>query len=101
MKTAFTLLFSLALVGAVHAQKTQVTFAVDMNGAANFRPGTDTLRVAGNFQTPNEWTPRAAARDNILTDPDGNGVYSVTYNVTPGSYQYKYVINIWARPRLQ
>ncbi len=96
MKTAFTLLFSLALVAASHAQTTNVTFAVDMTGAANFRPGMDTLRVAGNFQRPNEWTPRARANDNILTDPDGNGVYSVTYKVAPGSYQYKYVINIWA-----
>lgn len=95
MKTAFTLLFSLALVVASHAQTTDVTFAVDMTGAANFDPAKDTLRVAGLFQKPNEWTPRAAAKDNILTDPDGNGVYSVTYKVTPGTYPFKYVINIW------
>ena len=82
-------------LGAAHAQ-VQVTFAVDMNGVSEFDPARDTLRVAGNFQTPNVWTPRERSNDNILTDPDGNGVYSVTYSVAPGAtYQYKYVINIW------
>lgn len=95
MKTAFTLLFSLALATVATAQ-TEVTFAVDMTGVKEFRPDKDTLRVAGAFQTPKDWTPRAAAKDNILTDPDGNGVYSVTYKVAPGTYEYKYVINIWA-----
>ena len=95
MKTALTFFASLALVAAAYAQ-TAVTFAVDMNDVAEFDPTTDTLRVAGSFQQPNNWTPRAAANDNILTDPDGNGVYSVTYMAMPGDYEFKYVINIWA-----
>lgn len=92
MKTLYTLTLSLfCLVGVLHAQ-TQVQFAVDMNGAENFDPDTDTLRVAGNFQG---WTPRDATGANILTDDDGNGVYAVTLPVSPGEIQFKYVINIW------
>ena len=96
MKTTLTLLLASALALSAQAQDAvPVTFSVDMSDVEEFDPGSDTLRVAGAFQTPNEWTPRAAAGDNILTDDDGDGIYTVTYDIVPGDYAFKYVINIW------
>ena len=90
MKNFYTLLFCLSAL--VAAAQNQVTFAVDMNGVAEFDAATDVLRVAGSFQN---WTPMDNTGANTLTDPDGNGVYSVTLPVADGPIQFKYVINDW------
>ena len=92
MKATLTLLSCVCAFGLAQAQMVPVTFAVDMNGAANFNPDADTLRIAGSLQG---WTPRDPSGDNILTDGDGDGVYDVTLDLMPGDYEYKYVINIW------
>lgn len=92
MKATFTLFTLLCGFAFAQAQEVPVTFSVDMNDAENFDPAADTLRIAGSLQA---WTPRDPSGENILTDEDGNGVYSVTLDLMPGDYEYKYVINIW------
>ncbi len=42
--------------------------------------------LAGEF---NDWNPTADA----MTDPDGDGVYTVSLDLAPGSYQYKFVVD--------
>lgn len=78
-KIYFSLLF-LACYGFMQAQA-MVTFQVDMSGETVSELG---VHVAGSFQG---WSPGTTQ----LTDPDGDGIYSVTVNVTPGDYQYKYI----------
>lgn len=52
---------------------------------AQAAPGSKVF-IAGDF---NEWN--ATARE--MTDPKGNGNFSVTLNLAPGTYEYKLVIN--------
>lgn len=44
--------------------------------------------LAGSF---NEWNP--SNNDYLMKDPDGDGIYSITVKLAPGTYQYKYVID--------
>jgi len=57
----------------------------------NFKPdggGPDKkIYLAGNF---NGWNPSDPAY--LLTDQDGDGMWSVTIKLSPGTYQYKFVI---------
>jgi len=46
------------------------------------------IYLAGNF---NDWKP-----DNpqfLMKDDDGDGIWSITVKLAPGTYQYKYVID--------
>lgn len=45
------------------------------------------IYLAGNF---NSWNP--ADPQYLMKDDDGDGVYSITVKLAPGTYQYKYVI---------
>lgn len=80
------------MVGAVNAQ-VDVTLEVDMNS----QTVDDMLgvHVAGNFGATNpaytEWNPGNADDPIVLTDDDMDGVYSVTLQLVPGTYQFKYV----------
>ena len=49
-------------------------------------PGAGSVHVAGEF---NDWNPTADA----MSDPDGDGVFSVTLPLAQGSYQYKFVVD--------
>lgn len=66
-----------------------VTFAVNMNDVADFDPAMGVF-VAGEFQS---WTPG----DGALTDDDGNGVWSRTYELDANqTIEYKFGIgNDW------
>lgn len=44
--------------------------------------------LAGNF---NDWNP--ANEKYVLTDDDGDGMWSITVKLPPGTYQYKFVID--------
>lgn len=46
------------------------------------------IYLAGNF---NGWNP--SNDDYLLADEDGDGIYSITINLEPGTYQYKFVID--------
>lgn len=59
-----------------------VTFAVDVTAVD---PAPTEVFVAGSFQG---WTPA----DGALSDEDGNGVWSRTFEVLPGDYEYKFGI---------
>jgi len=54
----------------------------------NFQPGGHPKKVflAGNF---NGWNPADA--NYLLKDDDGDGIYSITVKLAPGTYQYKFV----------
>lgn len=91
MKKLFTFLFLLGCTFYMTAQ-VAVTFAVDMNGVTEFDPAADVLKVRGSF---NGWGD--ASGDNVLTDEDGDGAYSVTIEgaIFPGEIQFKYLLNDW------
>jgi 1,4-alpha-glucan branching enzyme len=52
---------------------------------AHCAPGA-TVFLAGSF---NDWNPAAKP----MTDKAGIGVFSATYLLAPGDYEYKFVIN--------
>tara|TARA_B110000037_G_scaffold940_1_gene959 strand:+ start:221 stop:1900 length:1680 start_codon:yes stop_codon:yes gene_type:complete len=59
-----------------------LTINVDMNGSmCSFDPTTDTVDFAGPF---NGW-----AGKSYLTDPDNDGIYSITVNADSGEFLFK------------
>lgn len=56
----------------------------------NFQPQGRVKKIylAGNF---NGWNP--GNDDYLLADEDGDGIYSITIQLEPGTYQYKFVID--------
>lgn len=53
-----------------------------------YKPSTPVKKIylAGEF---NSWNPKATE----LTDTDGNGIYTVKLKLSPGRYQYKFVVD--------
>ncbi|MFM7731094.1 MAG: T9SS type A sorting domain-containing protein [Flavobacteriales bacterium] len=100
MKKVYLNVLGLLMGGALMAQ-TAVTFNVDMLPLG----ATDSLHVAGNFNDFNydnvvdnaayvNWTPNDP--NALLTDADGDGVYSITMNLVPGRYEFKFINgNTW------
>ena len=95
MKKVYFSLLGLLAGGALMAQ-TAVTFNVDMLPIGP----SDSLHVAGNFNDFNydnvadnpayvNWTPNDP--NALLTDADGDGVYSITMNLVPGRYEFKFI----------
>ena len=85
MKNLLSLAASALLTWGAHAQTT--TFNVDMTCAPDF----DNVFVTGPWCG---W----CANDvyNTMTDPDGDGIYTVTLDETvTGLIEYKYAINGW------
>lgn len=66
-----------------------VTFQVDMTNEAN----VDSVSLAGSVQGAavgqgwSDWTPGAT----LLTDPDMDNVYTISFMLPEGTYQYKYL----------
>ncbi len=71
-----------------------VTFNVDMNQAitdALFDASTDTVFVTGSFLG---WAaPGDDVANQMLTDDDADGIYTLTREDVPGNYAYKYFKN--------
>lgn len=68
------------------AQSTETVRAVRFEVMVD--PGSE-VYVAGSF---NGWNPRYAR----LSDESGNGLYSITIYLPPGTYEYKFVVNgVW------
>jgi 1,4-alpha-glucan branching enzyme len=44
------------------------------------------VAIAGDF---NGWNPQ----DNILEDPEGDGIWTGTLNLKPGRYEYMFVLD--------
>ena len=64
-----------------------VTFQVDMSDSN--LDGTETIYVTGSFDN---W---CGPCDNVLTDGDGDNVFTGVVNLAPGDYEFKYMINGW------
>jgi hypothetical protein len=66
---------------------TAVTFNVDMSqyGLAE----GDTVHVNGEF------TGWCGSCGNEMSDDDGDGIYTITFDLEPGSYFWKYTVNGW------
>lgn len=94
MKKLYVSLFFAFAAIAVSAQtKYNVTFRVDMNAQT---VGANGVHIAGNFQAAagfaGDWQPGTTA----MTDPDADGVYTVTVQIPAGTYLYKFVNgNAW------
>lgn len=67
-----------------------VTFNVDMSSTPNFSIENDKVYISGTF---NEWTEPGNHQKYALTKADESMIYSATYNLKPGSYDYKYYLN--------
>ncbi|MEN9334520.1 MAG: hypothetical protein RLY35_1700, partial [Bacteroidota bacterium] len=65
---------------------TPVTFSVDMN---NVTQAFTSVQLAGTF---NGWAPAAMP----MSDANGDGVWEITINLAPGSYEYKFAADNWA-----
>jgi hypothetical protein len=94
MKHFALTILAAALSFGLFAQ-TPVTLSVDMKYQT---VGPNGVHVAGNFQVAagmaSDWTPGDPAGE--LTDPDGDGVYSKTFTLPPGNYEYKFLNgNAW------
>jgi alpha-amylase len=66
---------------------TRVTFRVDMRAVLV----AGSVHIAGNFQSEagfgTDWNPATST----LTDPDADGVYSLSVSVPAGFYEYKFI----------
>lgn len=62
----------------------EVEFSVDMS---NETVNADGVHIAGTLQSVGQWNPGI----DELTDPDGDGIYSITLTLQPGSYEFKFV----------
>jgi alpha-amylase len=101
MKRLYTLLCASILTLGLSAQMTySVTFEVDMN---NETVSADGVHVAGNFNDPDNDTnpdnpdyPQWASDGIMLMDGDLDGVYSVTLDLVPATYEFKFINgNVW------
>ncbi len=69
-----------------------VTFAVDMRDEI-INGTVDSVSITGSFQsevagqTWTDWTPGVT----LMTDPDGDSVYTVTLRIIEGFYEYKFI----------
>jgi len=91
MKKLYFLLFALLISSAMFAQ-VEVIFRVDMNTIAADAGGvwvTGDLMSESNLGT-DDWQEPGSVAGSELTDPDGNGVYTLSVMLDPGSYAYKF-----------
>ncbi|MEN0004942.1 MAG: T9SS type A sorting domain-containing protein [Bacteroidota bacterium] len=84
MKLILPFFLSLCMVFSVAAQS-DVTFSVDMAG---FADAYTNVHVAGDF---NGW-----GTDIVLSDDDGDGVFTITLPLNDGDYEYKFMVDEWA-----
>ena len=83
-------ILGLLFLGALTANaQFNVTLQVDMQNQT-VDPALG-VHAAGSFQAaagfPSDWDPASTA----LTDPDGDGIYTITFSIAAGSYEYKFV----------
>ncbi|MDZ4824427.1 MAG: T9SS type A sorting domain-containing protein [Flavobacteriales bacterium] len=94
MKKIYTL-FLVMLVATTMVAQVAVTFEVDMTGQVLSANG---VHIAGNFQDPNgdgifenpsltNWQPGV----HQLTDPNFDLVYSITLQLIPERYEFKFI----------
>ena len=69
------------------AAPTAVTFNVDMS---DYSSEITTVHVNGEF------TGWCGSCGNEMSDDDGDGVYTITMDINPGTYFWKFTVNEWA-----
>lgn len=74
----------LTLLVSINSSAVNVTFQVDMN----YAPAFDTVFIAADFQG---W----CANCTPLSDPQGDGTWSVTLDVPIGPHEYKFTLGNW------
>lgn len=85
--------FGTCNVCASSADTVNITFAVNMRDVIVNGGTVDTVSVAGNFQDEvigqnwTDWSPGQI----LLTDPDGDFIYTCTLRLPEGFYEYKFV----------
>ena len=84
MKKTITLFAAILLTLSVWSQTYNVTFNVDMNQHSGFT----TPEVNGAF---NNWCGSCAP----MTDPEGDGIWTLTIPLAAGTYEYKYSADNW------
>ncbi len=71
-----------------HTQNVEVIFQVDMS---NETVSPDGIHVAGNFQSAagfgSDWDPGAT----VLSDDNGNNIYTIAVKIPPSTYEYKFI----------
>lgn len=92
MKKIYLSILSMVVCSVMSAQ-TAVTLNVDLSGQT---VSADGVHVAGNFGDITAGLPVWDPAATEMTDPDSDGIYSVTLNLLPGVYQFKFVNgNAW------
>ena len=77
---AFTFIFNnLPNTSSICSAKVQFSLKFNNNK-------THTVAIAGDF---NSWNPG----DNLLEDPDGDGIWTGTLKLKPGRYEYMFVVD--------
>lgn len=98
---SLTLVVFLISFMAVPAVAGNITFQLDMSNwvkLGKFDPMTQEVRITGDLVDPN-WNPAQAP---VLTDEDGDLVYTVALDIADGDYQYKYLVGSdWGKDELQ
>ncbi|HKL39691.1 MAG TPA: hypothetical protein VJ894_03380, partial [Cryomorphaceae bacterium] len=77
-----------ALFGSASMAQVSVTFQVDMNGTEVSANG---VHVAGNWQDEAGFSAEWQPGESMLLDADEDGIYSLTVDVPPGEYEYKFI----------
>lgn len=91
MKNLYVTIFALVFVNLIASAQVTVVFQVDPTdvGASG-----DGLFVTGNWmddaELGDEWQEPGSNTDAQLTDPDEDGVFTLTVTLPAGEYQYKY-----------
>jgi hypothetical protein len=88
MKKIYSLIF-VALAGLAANAQVDVTFNVDMS---NETVNPNGVHIAGNFSSNGntgliDWNPSAY----MMTDEDLDGVYSYTFQLNEGAYEFKFI----------
>ncbi len=76
---AFTFIFNTPDTSLICSAEVQFSLKINDNK-------THTVAIAGDF---NGWNPQ----DNILEDPEGDGIWTGTLNLKPGRYEYMFVLD--------
>lgn len=68
-----------------------ITLNIDMSGAEFFSPFDENVAVTGSMHN---WAVLGAGhRNQTMADTDEPMIYSITFTMSPGTYEYKYFLN--------
>lgn len=76
---AFTFIFNTPDTYPICSAEVQFSFKINDNKA-------HTVAIAGDF---NRWNPQ----ENLLEDPEGDGIWTGTLKLEPGRYEYMFVLD--------